>query len=73
MKEKIEELIEKVKNDKDFGEKFKSNPIQAIEEVVGVDLPDDKINEIIATVKAKVNLDKLGESKLFDKVKGLFD
>ena len=70
MKEKIEEIIDKVKNDKDFMKKFKENPVSAVEEVLGVDLPEDQINNVVETVKAKVNLDEGG---LMDKVKGLFN
>ena len=69
LKEKIEEIVEKVKNDKDFANKFKENPIKAVESVLGIDLPDEKINEIVTAVKAKVNLDGSG---LMDKIKGLF-
>lgn len=70
IKEKIEEIVEKVKNDKDFAKKFKEEPIKALEEVIGIDLPDDKINEIIDAVKAKIKLD---DSKIIDKIKGLFN
>jgi len=70
IKEKIEEIVNKVKNDKDFAKKFQEEPIKALEDVIGVDLPDDKINEIINTVKAKIKLD---DSKIVDKIKGLFD
>lgn len=69
MKEKIEQVLEKVKNDKDFMEKFKKNPVTAVEEVLGVDLPEDQINNIIETVKTKIKLD---DSDLLGKVKGLF-
>lgn len=69
IKEKIEEIVNKIKNDEGFANKFKENPIKAVESVLGVDLPDDKINEIITAVKAKVNLDGSG---LVDKIKGLF-
>lgn len=70
IKEKIEEIVNKVKNDKDFAKKFQEEPIKALEDVIGVSLPDDKINEIINTVKAKIKLD---DSKIVDKIKGLFD
>lgn len=70
IKEKIEEIVNKVKNDKDFASKFKEEPIKAIEDVIGVDLPDDKINEIITAVKAKISLD---DNKIVDKIKGLFN
>ncbi len=69
IKEKIDQIVEKVKNDKDFAKKFKEEPIKAVEEVIGVDLPDDKINEIVNGVKAKVNLDKSG---IMGKITGLF-
>ena len=57
IKGKINEIVDKVKNDKDFANKFKSEPIKAVEEVIGVDLPDDQINKIIDGVKAKINVD----------------
>ena len=69
IKEKIDQIVEKVKNDKDFAKKFKEEPIKAVEEVIGVDLPDDKINEVVNGVKAKVNLDKSG---IMGKITGLF-
>jgi len=69
MKEKIEKVLDKVKNDKNFMEKFKKNPVAAVEEVLGVDLPEDQINNIIETVKTKIKID---ESDVLDKVKGLF-
>ena len=43
IKEKVEEIVEKVKNDKDFAKKFKEAPAKALEEVSGIDLPEDKI------------------------------
>ncbi len=57
IKAKIEEIVNKVKNDKDFADKFKSNPVKAVEDVVGVDLPDDQINKIVVGIKAKVSID----------------
>ncbi len=74
IKAKIEELVEKVKSDKDFAAKFKADPIKAVEGVLGVDLPDDKINDIIDGVKAKINLDDLGDKfgGIADKIGGLF-
>ncbi|MBO5164893.1 MAG: hypothetical protein J6B75_10740 [Ruminococcus sp.] len=68
IKEKIEELVSKVKDDKEFGKKFKESPVKAVESVIGVDLPDDQIEKIISGVKAKVSFDDLG-----DKIGGIFD
>lgn len=71
IKEKIEEIVSKVKNDKDFGENFKKNPVKAVEGVLGIDLPDDQIEKIVDGVKAKVNFDSIGDKigDLFDKFK----
>ncbi len=67
IKAKIDEVVNKVKNDKNFAEKFKSEPIKAVEEVLGVDLPDDVIKNVIDGVKAKINVDGIK-----DKIGGLF-
>ena len=69
MKEKIEQILNKIKNDKDFMEKFKKDPVTAVEEVIGIDLPEDQINNIIETVKAKIKID---ENDVLNKVNGLF-
>ncbi|MBE6860456.1 MAG: hypothetical protein IKL31_06755 [Ruminococcus sp.] len=66
IKEKIEEIVDKVKNDKEFEKNFKENPVKAVESVVGVDLPDDKIKPIVDGVKAKIGAGKVG--KLLDKI-----
>ena len=41
IKAKIEEIVEKVKTDKDFAAKFQKDPIKALEELRGVELPDE--------------------------------
>lgn len=68
IKSKIDELVSKVKNDKEFGKKFKENPVKAVEGVIGMDLPDEQINKIVDGIKAKVSLDDIS-----DKLGGLFD
>lgn len=74
IKAKIEEIVEKVKSDKDFAAKFKADPIKAVESVLGIDLPDDKIKEVIDGVKTKVKLDEIGDKfeGIADKIGGLF-
>ena len=47
IKAKIDEVVNKVKNDPEIASKFQSNPVQAVEKVLGVDLPDDVINNIV--------------------------
>ncbi len=67
IKAKIDEIVEKVKNDPNFAEKFKNEPIKAVEDVIGVDLPDDVVNNVIDGVKSKVSFDGIA-----DKIGGLF-
>ncbi|MBQ3138741.1 MAG: hypothetical protein IJB68_04405 [Ruminococcus sp.] len=71
IKEKIEELVNKIKNDKDFGDDFKKDPVKAVESVIGIDLPDEQIEKVIDGVKAKISLDDIGDKigDLFDKFK----
>lgn len=69
MKEKVEEVINKVKSDPKLLEKFQKNPVATVEGIIGVDLPDDQINGIVETVKTKLNLDNSG---ITDKIKGIF-
>ena len=61
IREKIEELVEKIKADKNFAAKFQKDPIHAVEDVLGVDLPDELIEKIIDGVKAKIKLEDLGD------------
>ena len=74
IKKKIEEIVTKIKSDEGFANNFKSDPIKAVESVLGVDLPDDKIKSIVDGVKAKLTGDKISSeaSSLVDKVKDLF-
>lgn len=67
IKAKIDEIVDKVKDDKDFGRKFKENPTKAVESVLGIDLPDEQINKIIDGIKAKISIDDIT-----DKLGGLF-
>ena len=48
IKAKIDEIVAKIKSDKTFSAKFADNPIKAVESVLGVDLPDDKIKALVA-------------------------
>lgn len=61
IKAKIEELVEKIKNDKSLQEGFLKEPIPTLEKLLGVDLPEDQLKQIADGVKAKINLDKAGD------------
>ncbi|MBO5166571.1 MAG: hypothetical protein J6B90_08235 [Lachnospiraceae bacterium] len=70
IKAKIEEIVEKVKNDDSLMEDFKKDPIKVVEKLAGVDLPDDIVEKVVDGVKAKVSVDKL--SGAMDSLKKLF-
>lgn len=74
IKEKIEEVVGKLKGDKDLMEGFGKDPVKTVEKLLGVDLPDDVVGKIADGVKAKLSLDKLGDTAdgLKDKLKKLF-
>ena len=69
---KINEIVEKLKNDDDLLEQFNKDPAKLIEEYVGIDLPDDQVNQLVEGIKAKIKLDQGGDvlggiGKLFGK------
>lgn len=74
IKTKIEELVNKIKSDKNLLTKFKENPTTAIEGIIGIDLPDDQIEKIVEGVKAKLSIDDIGDKLggLGDAIGGLF-
>ena len=72
IKEKIEHAAKKLLSDKNLMKKFETNPVKVIEELIGVDLPDDLVNDLIKGIKAKITADKVGDAlgtlgKLFGK------
>ena len=60
IKEKIEQAAKKLLSDKALLAKFEKNPASVIEELIGVDLPDDQVNQLITGIKAKIKLDQVG-------------
>lgn len=74
IKAKIEELVDKIKNDKDIKDEFKKDPVAVVEKLAGVDIPEDKIDEVVDAIKAKVKLDDIGDKLggIGDKIGGLF-
>ena len=60
IKKMVEELVQKLQKDPNLLEKFRSNPVSVVEELVGMDLPDDQIKQMAELIKAKIDLDKVG-------------
>ena len=59
IKAKIEEIVNKIKNDKQIMAKFEKDPASVIEELIDIDLPNDQVNDVVEAVKAKLTVDNL--------------
>lgn len=70
IKAKIEELVEKIKGDKALLAKFQKDPVSAVEQLLGVDLPNDQIEKLVEGIKLKLAAGDLGEK--LGKLGGLF-
>ena len=62
IKEKIEELVEKIQKNPALLKKFNTEPVKGVEELVGIDLPDELIEKVVDGVKAKITMDKVGDA-----------
>ena len=62
--------MESISKDKKLQEQFQKEPVKALESILGVDLPDDVINQVIQGVKAKLTVDNVSDA--VDALKGLF-
>lgn len=60
LKDKIDDIVEKIKADKDIAADFQRDPVATVEKLIGIDLPNDQIQGMVDAVKAKIDLDKIG-------------
>ena len=60
IKAKAAELVEKIKDDPSLLGEFRENPVKVVESILGMDLPDDQIKQLAELIKAKIDLDKVG-------------
>lgn len=60
----ISTAVDKIKKDPSFASKFKSDPVKALEQLLGIDLPDEQIKALIDGIQANISLDKV--SSLLD-------
>lgn len=66
----IAEAVKALTENEELLAAFNKNPAKAIEKIIGVDLPDDKVNAIVAGIKAKLGLDDVMDAA--SKLMGLF-
>ncbi len=61
IKKKAEEIVKKIAQDESLRKDFSKEPIQVIEKLIGVDLPEEQIEKVAELVKAKIDLDQLSD------------
>ena len=66
----IAQAVKVLTENEDMIRAFNKNPGKTLEKILGMDLPDEQINAIVAGVKAKMGLDDAME--MAGKLMGLF-
>ena len=70
IKEQITKAVKEITSNKSLQEEFKKEPVKTVEKVLGVDLPDSALDDVVKAVKAKVSVDSVAD--VADKLKKLF-
>ena len=68
VKEQITKAVERITKDEKLKEQFRKEPVKALESILGVNLPDEVIEQVVNGVKAKLTQDKIEDS--VDALKG---
>jgi hypothetical protein len=68
--EKLEDLVEKIKEDKSIAAKFKKDPIDTVQDLLGIKLPEEQLEKLVDAIKSKIKLDNL-DDVLEDKLEAL--
>ena len=63
----ITEAVKALTENEELLKAFNKNPAKTIEKIIGIDLPEYKVNAIVAGIKAKLGLDDVMDvaGKLF--------
>ena len=73
IKKIIDDVVKKITSDASLLDKFKADPVKAVEGLVGVDLPDDQIKSVVDGVSAKLAGGAGGiVGKIGDAIGGIF-
>ena len=70
IKESIEKAVGTIAQDKALQEQFKTDPVEAVQKLLGVELPVDVLEKIVAGVKAQLTAGQLAGAA--DALKKLF-
>ena len=62
IKSEITKIVDKLKSNPKLLEQFQKEPVKAVEQLLGVDLPTEAIESIVAGVKAKLGADTVSSA-----------
>lgn len=68
--DKLEDVVEKIKKDKTIAAKFKKDPIDTVQDLLGVKLPEDQLEKLVDAIKKQIKFDDLDDI-LEDKLEAL--
>ncbi len=71
LKKIISDIVAKIKGDENIMAKFQADPIKTVEGLIGVDLPDDQVKQVVDGVTSKLSGGILGG--IGDKLGGIGD
>lgn len=60
--EKVEELVKKISSNKALKEQFMKDPVEVLEKVLKVDLPNEQLDKVVDAIKAKLTVDDIGDA-----------
>lgn len=70
VKATIEELVSKLRKDPALLQNFQKDPVKTLEQLTGMNLPDEQLQPLVTGVKAKLAASDLGDK--LDGLKKLF-
>ena len=70
IKKMIEEAVEKIRKNPELLTKLDDEPVPVLEKLLGMDLPDELVEQLIDGIKAKLAVDDIGDA--LGKLGGLF-
>lgn len=60
--EKVEELVKKISSNKALKDQFMKDPVEVLEKVLKVDLPNEQLDKVVDAIKAKLAVDDIGDA-----------
>lgn len=53
--DKVEDVVKELKNNDELREQFKDEPVETLEKLTGLDLPDEKVKKVVDLIEAKID------------------